>query len=168
MNKTQKTINKIKTILHYCKDNSVTITEGPLAKYLMNYFSKSTNYLNPSSEKFIIGNYKDNDAVNPTLYIQYDSNNRFSGFSHNVCIVFNDDDAEYKNGNYGDRNAKNLDERGWIEYSEFTSAKWLDILDLAYKKGQQDLASKMRSLNEQYSKCLDDLMLIIDVANKND
>lgn len=138
----EKTISKIKTLLHYCGNEEVEIYDERILRYL------KTKMPELGREKpfatITLGLYLECVSIVPTMYLQY----VYEGPGHwedwdEEFILFNDPSSEYEFGqDYGHR------EKDEIKYSDIDENIWGIIENIVFEKAEKHVKKCLEDAKE--------------------
>lgn len=132
-------IKKIKELLHYCDCHEVTVVDSECGKYFKELFDGDKFDRHPCFDECFprIGLYLPSVATNPTMFIEFTVDYDREDGEDTELLLFNDDDAEYNNGHWGDRYIDDKMYHGDLEYSDIEDRIWNKIEQIIYEKAKK-------------------------------
>lgn len=141
-------IHRVKDRLRYCGNEEILLKNKEALAYFKDFFHERPRpkYNNVFGDftgyTLEIGLYLGTTGDNPTLHIKYNTPSKEWGcYDDYEFIIFNDDEAHYKNGYWGDRNNDDSLYVGELEYSDIDDEIW-EIIENEALENANNLAAK--------------------------
>ena len=151
-----ETINRLKRALKYCSNDRIEVVDKRCMEYFSKFFTnrprKNGIYnFRECSGIIEIGLYLYTQADNPTLFIQYDVYLGRDDIEEEF-IIFNDDEAHYEFGQWGNRNSTDSLYRGELEYSDISQEIWEILESIAISEAKKYIEKCISASNNSLKK----------------
>ena len=165
-----ETINRLKRALKYCSNNRIEVVDKRCMEYFSKFFTDRPRRNGGDNFRecggiIEIGLYLNtHETDNPTLFIQYDVYLGRDDIEEEFAI-FNDDEAHYEIGQWGNRNSVDSLYRGELEYSDISQEIWEILESVAIseaKKYIEKCISASKNSLKRFSKMKEDFEYLIE------